>query len=496
MAKDEILERLNQVHPTYAAACSRWRRYRAMTDGVETYDEKAEWLPCGSFETPSTHKIRLSITHSLPLSPAAVRRVVGQLVKTAPARDYTAIGESVAKDDLTEFDTNSDGRGKPLTDTVRSLFREALKMGIAFAFVDRDLIDDPATAADEALPFIEQWKAEEVINWSSDSKGALEWVVMRRVVSSQPNALAKRTRKTIWRILTRMDGVEYSLPTGDTAASPEITKHWVHNLGLVPLVPMYVTQDTPMGGESYIHTISLADLRKLQFDSDQAMSSHLHGNPRLIIKTARDLEQIAADASQAIKLNPEDNEDARYLALDATGMDVRERLLESTGKQALQASGIEPLVDHALQAREAASGAAMAWSFSRSEEPTLSALVDELDRFEVGVHECVMRYIAPPTAGVPAGASSRLFTGTIKHARQWDLMAVDRSVDLAQAAWPMVKSNSWRQAVAADIAKRVPGNLPPEIEHTILNEIKQSSADAGVGMSPAAEALDTTHLRP
>lgn len=483
MATDDIRELLNQEHPAYSAAASRWRRYRAMTNGVETNDEKAAWLPRATFESAEAHKTRMTITHSLPLSPASIRRVVGQLLRTPPARDYTAIGESVAQDDLKQFDANCDGRGKPLTDTVRALFRESLTMGAAFAVIDREaIIDDLATAADESLPFIEHWKAEEVINWSSDAKGSLEWVVLRRCVSSQSDALAKRVTRTIWRVLTRMVGIEYSAPTNDTAASPEVTKQWIHGLGMVPVVPLHVHSDTPMVGTSYIDTISLADLRKLQFDSDQAMSSYLHGNPRLIIKTARDLDQIAMDASQAIKLNPEDNEDARYLALDATGMDVRERLVESTGKQALQASGIEPLIDHALQAREAASGAAMAWSFSRSEEPTLSALVDELDRFEVGVHECVMRYIAPPSAGVPAGASSRLFTGTIKHARQWDLLAVDRSVDLAQAAWPMVTSPTWRKAVAADIAKRVPGNLPPEIEHAILSEIQQSNTDVGADL--------------
>ena len=483
MADKSLKDMLNQTHPEYDAKVSRWKRYRAMTDGIDSFEEKGAWLPKGGYEGSDTYKTRLSLTHSLPLSPAAVRRVVGQLLKSPPVRDVAGKSNTegsvdalpqVVVDGLKAFHEDADGRGADLDELIRSQFWDALTMGASFAVVDRHATlvaasdgSDPTT--EYSAPFVSKWPAEEVINWDVDRSGVLLWVVLRRETTKQSSPFAERSSHSAWRVLHRFGGTEYT--ERDNAVV--VTNEWTHNLGIVPIAPLFARKVKEMTGAAYIDAISLADLRKLQFDSDQAMSSYLHGNPRLVIKTTRDLDEIAADASQAIKLNPEDRESAEYLTLDTSGMDVREKLVESVQKQALQASGIEPLVDHALQAREAASGAAMAWSFSRSEEPTLSALVDELDAFEVRLHEIVSRYLMPGDALV-AGPNERVFSGAIHRSRQWDLLAVDRLVDLAAAASPFVPSKTWRNLVAADIATKLPGNTPPDIMATILTEINGS----------------------
>jgi len=468
----DLKKTLDQKHPVYVAQVHRWLRYRAFTGGLETEEQKRPWLPQGEYESQRAYTQRLALTQSLGYSGPAINRISGALTRSAPNRQY--VGQYA--DELAAFDAQADGASKTVDKLLGEALGEALTMGIAFLVVDKPRLAEPAPSrAAEPLPFAEVWTAEEALNWNVDRAGRLEWIVLKRSIIEQAGPLATAQAVRVWRILDRVGGREYRLSVEDekNGRDPVLTVEWEHRLGLVPVVPFYAHQLGHMHGRSYIDEISRADLRKLSFDSDQAFASYLHGSPQLVLKVNQDLEEIAADASHIIKLPADADSDAKYLALDATGMDIRENLIDSAIRQGFNLAGIDP--NSVLQSGggSSRSGVSMAWSFSTAEQPTLSRLTDNLDSADRHLHEVVTRYVSPAEYAPDA----RAFEGSIIRTKSFDMMAVDRIADVGDAVYDRVKSPTWRKTWAGYVASQLPGNLDTATQQTIQTELAAADYD-------------------
>jgi len=468
---------LDQKHPVYQAQVHRWLRYRAFTQGLDADDQKKPWLPQGEYESDRSYAQRLRLTQSLGYSGPAINRISGALTRSAPNRTYLG----TYADELAAFDAASDGASKGIDKLFGEALVEALAMGLALIVVDKPRLLEPAPSrAAEPLPFAEIWKAEEALNWQTDRAGRLEWIVLRRVVHEQAGPLAPSSPVKLWRVLDRDMGREYRITLEDEkhGRAPVLTTEWQHALGVVPVVPLYAHKLDAMHAKSYIDEISRADLRKLCFDSDQAFASYLHGSPQLVLKVNQDLEEIAADTSHIIKLPAENDADAKYLALDATGMQIREELIDSAIRQGFNLAGIDP--NSVLQSGGGStrSGVSMAWSFSTAEQPTLSRLTDSLDTADRELHEVVTRYVSSTSYTLEA----RAFEGTITRTKSFDMMAVDRIADVGDAVYDRVKSPTWRRTWASYVAGQLPGNLDTATAQTIQQEL--AAADYNDGDEP------------
>ena len=471
---DSMLDAMEAVHPVYAAQVAAWHRYRAFGDAM---GDMTPWLPQGRQEASQTYTTRLALTHSMGFSRAAVRRIQGVLTGKPASRDHGA-GDLPANivERLVAFDKDCDRTGTAIEGCAKELLGSALTMGLAATTLDKPM----AEAADESedpLPFLTGWAAEEVRDWEADENGLLRWVKLRRDITTATTPISPRAYYHVWRVYDREGGREYrqqfdpKSSGGETASAVALTAEWEHGLGVVPFVPLFARRRGVMEGESYIDELSLADWRKLQYDSDQSMASYLHASPQLTIKTTADLDEVGVGTSHVLKLNPELNEDASYLETATGGMQVREALIESAIRQGFNLAGIDPASVTLEGKGGARAGTALAWSFSTAEAPTLAAISEELERWDRRVHEIATRYLV---AGDLPPAHVEVYDGEISRVRSWDLMSAERSSDLALGGWELVKSPTWRRAAAADIAVKVPGNIPDEQAAQIKAELAEA----------------------
>jgi len=488
---DSLLDALEAVHPVYAAQAPAWARYRAFGDVL---GDMTPWLPKGRQESSETYTTRIALTHSMGFSRAAVRRIQGVLTGKPASRQHDA-GELPANvvERLVAFDKDADRTGTAIEGCAKELLGSALTMGIAATTVDKPM----AEAADESedpLPFLTGWAAEEVRDWDADENGLLTWVKLRRDISEATSATSARHHFHVWRIYDRQGGREYrqrfdpQSGFGDNTSAVTVTGEWEHGLGVVPFAPLFARRRGVMAGESYIDELSLADWRKLQYDSDQAMASYLHASPQLTIKTTADLDEVGVGTSHVLKLNPELNEDANYLETATAGMQVREGLIESAIRQGFNLAGIDPAsVTQDGKGGGSRSGTSLAWSFSTSEAPTLAAISEELERWDRAVHEIATRYLV---AGALPPAYVEVYDGAISRVRSWDLMSAERSADLALGGWELVKSATWRRAAAADIAVKVPGNIPDDVAAQITAELAEADYEVGSAIPSPMEDVE------
>lgn len=487
MPDDNLLSVLNATHPLYDAQVEDWKRYRAFGQRIA---DKKEWLPRGEQEDPKDYETRIGLTHSLGFSRAATRRIVGALTTSSAVRQHDEGGTLPANiiERIEEFETDVDRSGLDIEGFHKIILAEALTMGAVGVTLDKDPPPvgeggQPLTPADEGedpLPYATQWMVEEVIDWEKDDRGVFTWVKLNRDISSNDDPMGGRKYYHLWRIYDRQTVREWTqeydpkavgLPSSaEVIEAPAI----VHGLNMVPFAVHYGRYRQPMVGESYIDELSLADWRKLQYDSDQAMASYKHGSPRLAIKTRSDLDEIGVGTSHVLKLNAEEKEDAFYLENDPVGMKIREDLIESTVRQGFNLAGIDPA---AVTAESQAgggprSGTSLAMSFSTAEAPALGRISEEMERFELTEHEILARYLTP---GELPGPHVRVYDGSIRRVRSWDLMSAERAVDLANGAWDLVKIEEWRKAVAQDLASKIPGNLPEDKLSELVDLIEKSS---------------------
>jgi hypothetical protein len=464
----DLYDMLEQRHPAYTARLLQWKRYRAFTEGLKNHAEKEAWLEQGEHESDRAYRKRISLTELLGYAKPAVRRMVGGLTKQPFERKN-------GNARIDEFDKRANKRGQSIASVLKRAVTEGLKMGVSLTLVSRDQVEGAASAAAEPIPFCEEWRVEELTNWGEDAAGVPTWVVLRREVSEQPDPLKPRKVFIVWKVITRETGRTYRAEkpaNGQKPQTVETLPEWQHDLGLVPLAPFYAFECGTFQGESYVDDLTLADKRKLGFDSDQGMASYLNGSPQLKMKVAgsKDLGDVAADTSRIIKLDAEKGEDAEYLEITGSGMEVREKIIESTIRQGFNLAGIDPSSVMSEDGPTAArSGVSLAWSFSTAEQPTLSQFTDELDKTDLLIHEIVARYLAP--RGTRWEAGQQAYTAQIQRVKSWDMLAVDRAVSLGEQAWDRIPSKEWRRNQSKFLAQAIPGNLTPDLAKRINEEL-------------------------
>lgn len=474
----DLAQILNQQHPLYAAEKPRWDRYRAFGEGIDTVEEKKPWLPKGQFESPEAYSLRLALSEDLGQSPMAITRIKGGVFRGAVTRDYS---NDPMRDRMEQFDAQAGGRGVTVENMLEQSFEEAAKMGLSLLFVGRAPTPEAASAAQETLPFLELYRREEAYDWDVDAvTGRLNWIILRRVTSVRSGPAATRSDLTTWLVCDRMRVERY---TQDGSAAPVVrADEAVHNLGVVPVVVHYGIRLGAMDGRSYVDAISRADKRRLTLESDNANSAYLHANPRLVIRTSKSWDQIAA-GGRAMLLDINDKEEAKYLELDTSGMQVIRDMIADGDRRGAELSGMDPGTFAGRgDGPTARSGTAMQWAFQAAEAPTLEDLHKWVVQADVEIHEAVARYL---TAGVhsPDEAVSR---AVITRQKQWVFMELGELVDAYLAIREDIGSETWRKEIAKQIAARVPGNLPPETLATIMREIEAAPVRKPAEPDPVA----------
>jgi len=176
---------IEQEHPDYTARARMWRRYRDIYAGGEQFRlNAAEYLVRRLKEPADVYQERLGRAFYENYVGSIVDWYAATLMREEPVIDLTE-GSAPSRDFFGKFVQNCDLRGTTLTQFFRQQLTEALVCGKSYAVVDfpRTAGEVRSRAEEDALgrsrAYLMSYNAEEVINWSYDDRGEMEWVVIR-----------------------------------------------------------------------------------------------------------------------------------------------------------------------------------------------------------------------------------------------------------------------------------------------------------------------------
>jgi hypothetical protein len=176
---------IEQEHPDYTSRVRMWRRYRHLYAGGEEFrNNAAEYLVRRQKESMEVYQERLTRVFYENYLGSIVDWYMATLVRTEPVIEFTG-GSQQSRDFFNTLEQNSDLRGTTLTQFFKEQLTEALVCGKSYIVVDFPKSTGPVlTRADEdasglSRAYLMGYTADEVINWSYNERGEMDWVVIR-----------------------------------------------------------------------------------------------------------------------------------------------------------------------------------------------------------------------------------------------------------------------------------------------------------------------------
>jgi hypothetical protein len=300
---------IEQEHPDYTAKSRMWRRYRHLYAGGEQFREHAaEYLVRRQKEPIEVYQERLARVFYENYLGSIVDWYTATLVRREPILEFAGTNER-GKDFFARFVQNCDLRGTTLTQFFKQQITEALVCGKSYVVVDFPRTDSPAlTRADEdasgrSRAYLVAYNADEVINWSSDQQGELEWVVIRTSWLKQDGAGTfgwKRETRWIYYDRERFEIYERRGADQQTIELVDQGKHGFAGIGRVPVFELKVSEGLWL-------TNKVASLQLEHFNKSNALgwalTMGLFAMP--VIYSDREFNQITGE-SYYIQLGPGD----------------------------------------------------------------------------------------------------------------------------------------------------------------------------------------------
>jgi len=300
---------IEQEHPDYTAKSRMWRRYRDLYAGGEQFRGNAsEYLVRRQKELIEVYQERLARVFYENYLGSIVDWYTATLVRREPILEFEGTNER-AKDFFAGFVQNCDLRGTTLTQFFKQQITEALVCGKSYVVVDFPRADSPAlTRADEdasgrSRAYLVAYNADELINWSHDQGGELEWVVIRTSLLKQDNVKTLGwKRETRWIYYDR-EKFEIYERTGADQKTIELVDQGSHGFAGIRRVPVFELRV----GEGLWLTNKIALLQLEHFNKSNALgwalTMGLFAMP--VIYSEREFSQITGE-SYYIQLGPDD----------------------------------------------------------------------------------------------------------------------------------------------------------------------------------------------
>jgi hypothetical protein len=198
---------LRQRHPEYTGA--RWEELGDLYEGGYALVEKASrYMPRFVGENNERYAERLNAASYLnyigQISDYFVANLFAQelhLTQAADADDASTPGSTPTPDGFyDEFASDADLRGTPFAKLLRCAFTSALVKGKALLALDfptapsapASLADEEALGASRAYAF--EVPVEQLIDWEYDDKGGFAWAILHRLVIRRATPLDSRDR--------------------------------------------------------------------------------------------------------------------------------------------------------------------------------------------------------------------------------------------------------------------------------------------------------------
>lgn len=303
---------INIEHPDYVRSKAIWHKYRHLyAGGEELREHAAEYLVRRNKEPNEVYSERLSRVFYENYIGSIIDWYAATLMRREPVITYDGPNDA-GKEFFAAFSEDCDLRGTSLTEFFHQQLVQVLITGKSYIVVDFPRVKAPVTtraqedAAGTSRAFLAAYSPDELINWSDDSYGKLEWVVLRtssfRQTSPGSDAWMKDTR---WIYYDRETFKAYQSTASPSGQSSKIElidegRHGLASQAIVPLFTMQVSEG--------LWLMNKAALLQLEhFNKSNALSwaltMGLFAIP--VIYSEREWSQIVGE-SYYIQLGPDD----------------------------------------------------------------------------------------------------------------------------------------------------------------------------------------------
>ncbi|HXJ39985.1 MAG TPA: hypothetical protein VNH18_11975, partial [Bryobacteraceae bacterium] len=237
---------IEQEHPDYTANSRMWRRYRDLYAGGERFRQNAaEYLVRRQKEPYEVYQERLNRVFYENYLGSIVDWYTATLVRKEPVIEFLNAGEST-RTFFNQFVQNSDLRGTTLAQFFKEQMTELLISGKSWVAVDFPMHGGPALtrAEEDALgrsrAYLTAYSADEVINWSYDQKGELEWAVIRTTCLKQDTVQTLGWKKEHRWIYYDRERYEIHVETeGERERSVRLVAEGQHGFAGIHRVPLF-----------------------------------------------------------------------------------------------------------------------------------------------------------------------------------------------------------------------------------------------------------------
>jgi len=306
------MQQINIEHPDYVRCKTMWRKYRDLYAGGEQLRERAsEYLVRRSKEPNDVYFERLNRVFYENYIGSIIDWYAATLIRREPIITYDGSNDA-GKRFFASFVEDCDLKGTTLAEFFRRQLVQALVSGTSYVVVDFPRVTVPVAnraqedAVGKSRAFLADYAPDEVINWSYDANGQLEWVIIRTSWLRQAEPGSETWKKeTRWIYYDRENFRIYRSvldPTG-RSGGVDLVDQGHHGLAAqrrVPVFKLHISEG--------LWLMNKAALLQLEhFNKSNALSwaltMGLFATP--VIYSDREWSQIVGE-SYYIQLGPED----------------------------------------------------------------------------------------------------------------------------------------------------------------------------------------------
>jgi hypothetical protein len=477
----DLFKALDSKHPEYTEYEDRWKQFRDVLGN--DIAEKRDYLPHNKLEPTDQYNFRTNISEFIPETSLAVWNIVAALYKEKPKRDFK--GQA---GDLEPFLKDVDLEGTAINTFMEKVIRQLIGFGSTRILVNTKMPEDgelPSTRREEIemgiRPYAVLYSPLSIIDWDVDEFNNLMMIRIKEVrhrKSNPASPIAKHDKVTkfihydrehlMWWEFTGEEGKEKLVPGG--------TKVREHGLGMVPMIVRYWPEKLkPMVGQSYISSMSKADIQKFRAESDQSYDTYIHAHPFLKVWTEEEMSELGLGTSSFLHLRPgsggDEKEDAEYIEGPTSAFEALRHMINDKLETIRRHARTDPLGSMEKRAATAfqTSGAARAWSFGTSEARILSDLADTAVDIENGLYDLVLR-----TQDKEERRSGQVWMGDIQYPEEFDLSATNQLIEETAQIEEMINSPTLVRVLHKRIAASKVGDAVPKTLKTIHDEIEKN----------------------
>lgn len=298
-------QHIEREHPDYTHRAGMWRRYRDLYAGGEQFRlNAAEYLVRRHREPVGVYQERLARVFYENYVGSIVDWYSATLMREEPVIELTG-GSVSSREFFADFIQNCDRRGTTLTQFFRQQLTEALVCGRSYVVVDFPRAGAGALSRAEedqtgrSRAYLMSYSADEVINWSYDECGEMEWVVIRTSwMKADGGASHGWKKETRWIYYDRENYQIY-----EREQQIELVESGRHGFASARRVPLFEVRVS----DGLWLTNKTASLQLEHFNKSNALgwalTMGLFAMP--VVHSKRDWSQIVGD-SYYIQLDPND----------------------------------------------------------------------------------------------------------------------------------------------------------------------------------------------